>query len=162
MNILNLIGCLMPIVLIGFSAKAQTSTLNSQINKWESSAFTYGEFKAGYGVNQFSTGLSQRFENGNFSTSAGGLASIAAYRKFEKLHYLHFGLTHLQKQQQLDLMEIIEDRHARHATIIVSQLPVASWFDIIGEATIADAILDRLVHTSHRIQLKGESLRKKQ
>jgi DNA replication protein DnaC len=61
-----------------------------------------------------------------------------------------------------DLIEIIEDRHARPSTIIVSQLPVASWFDIIGEATIADAILDRLVHTSHRIELKGESLRKKQ
>jgi DNA replication protein DnaC len=73
-----------------------------------------------------------------------------------------FGLTHLEKQQQLDLMEIIEDRHGRHSTVIVSQLPVASWFDIIGEATIADAILDRLVHTSHRIGLKGESLRKKQ
>jgi DNA replication protein DnaC len=58
-------------------------------------------------------------------------------------------------------MEIIEDRHARKATIIASQLPVASWYNIIGEETIADAILDRLVHTSHRIELKGESLRKK-
>lgn len=72
-----------------------------------------------------------------------------------------FGLTHLEKQQQMDLMEIIEDRHAKHSTIIASQLPVASWFDIIGEPTIADAILNRLVHTSHRIELKGESLRKK-
>lgn len=72
-----------------------------------------------------------------------------------------FGLVHLENQQQMDFMEIIEDRHARMATIIVSQLPVASWFDVIGEATIADAILDRLVHTSHRIELKGESLRKR-
>ena len=72
-----------------------------------------------------------------------------------------FGLTHLEKQQQLDLMEIIEDRHARHSTIIASQLPVANWFDVIGEATIADAILDRLVHSSHRLELKGDSLRKK-
>ena len=72
-----------------------------------------------------------------------------------------FGLTHLEHQQQLDLMEIIEDRHARSSTIIASQLPVSSWFDVIGEETIADAILDRLVHTSHRIELKGESLRKK-
>ena len=83
--------------------------------------------------------------------------------KLEKIRLLildDFGLTHLEKQQQLDLMEIIEDRHARHSTIIASQLPVASWFDIIGEPTIADAILDRLVHTSHRIELKGESLRK--
>jgi DNA replication protein DnaC len=51
-----------------------------------------------------------------------------------------FGLTHLERQQQLDLMEIVEDRHAKKATIIASQLPVASWYDIIGEATIADAI----------------------
>lgn len=90
---------------------------------------------------------------------------VSFFLKLAKTHLLildDFGLTHLEKQQQLDLMEIIEDRHARHSTIIASQLPVASWFDIIGEATIADAILDRLVHTSHRIELKGESLRKKQ
>ena len=72
-----------------------------------------------------------------------------------------FGLSNLDKKQQMDLMEIIEDRHSKSATIIASQLPVASWYDVIGEATIADAILDRLVHTSHRIELKGESLRKK-
>ncbi len=72
-----------------------------------------------------------------------------------------FGLAHLEKQQQMDLMEIIEDRHARKATIITSQLPVSSWYNIIGEETIANAILGRLVHTSHRIELKGESLRKK-
>ena len=72
-----------------------------------------------------------------------------------------FGITHLEKQQQLDLMEIIEDRHARKATIIASQMPVSGWYNIIGEETIADAILDRLAHTSHRIELKGESLRKK-
>lgn len=72
-----------------------------------------------------------------------------------------FGLMHLEGQQQLDLMEIIEDRHAKASTIIASQLPVAGWFDVISEATIADAILDRLVHTSYRIELEGESLRKK-
>ncbi|WP_424001517.1 IS21-like element helper ATPase IstB [Maribacter sp. IgM3_T14_3] len=71
-----------------------------------------------------------------------------------------FGLANLDKKQQMDLMEIIEDRHGRASTIIASQLPVASWYNIIGEATIADAILDRLVHTSHRIELKGESQRK--
>lgn len=86
------------------------------------------------------------------------------FRKISKTDLLildDFGLTHLEKQHQMDMMEIIEDRHARSATIIVSQLPVASWFDVIGEATIADAILDRLVHTSYRIELKGESLRRK-
>ncbi len=58
-------------------------------------------------------------------------------------------------------MEIIEDRHGRVSTIIASQLPVGSWYDITGAATIADAILDRLVHALHRIELKGESLRRK-
>jgi len=72
-----------------------------------------------------------------------------------------FGLVNLEQQQRLDLMEIVEDRHAKASTIIASQLPVASWYDVIGEDTIADAILDRLVHSSYRIELKGESLRKK-
>jgi DNA replication protein DnaC len=61
----------------------------------------------------------------------------------------------------MDIMEIIEDRHARNSLIITSQLPVVNWYDIIGDDTIADAILDRLVHTAYRIELNGESLRKK-
>lgn len=81
--------------------------------------------------------------------------------KIELLILDDFGLTHLEQQQRMDLMEIIEDRHSRRSTIIASQLPVASWYDVIGEETIADAILDRLVHTAYRIELKGESLRKK-
>jgi DNA replication protein DnaC len=81
--------------------------------------------------------------------------------KTELLIMDDFGLAHLENQQQMDFMEIIEDRHAKASTIISSQLPVASWYDIIGEETIADAILDRLAHTSHRIEIKGESLRKK-
>ena len=72
-----------------------------------------------------------------------------------------FGLQTLESQQRLDLLEIIEDRHRSMSTIIASQLPVASWYDVIGDNTIADAILDRLIHTSHRIELKGESMRKK-
>ena len=72
-----------------------------------------------------------------------------------------FGLTSLEQQQRLDLLEIIEDRHGRKSTIIASQLPVSSWYEIIGEETIADAILDRLIHTSHRVELKGESMRRK-
>lgn len=90
------------------------------------------------------------------------------YKFFEKLSKTNllilddFGLTHLEKQQQMDLMETIEDRHGKTSTIIASQLPVASWYDVIGEETIADAILDRLVHSSFRVEIKGESLRKKQ
>jgi DNA replication protein DnaC len=59
-------------------------------------------------------------------------------------------------------MEIIEDRHGKRSTIITSQLPVKEWYDVIGEKTVSDAILDRLVHDAHRIELIGESLRRKQ
>jgi DNA replication protein DnaC len=86
------------------------------------------------------------------------------FEKIAKSHLLiidDFGLFSLEHQQRLDFMELIEDRHGQKSTIIASQLPVEKWYDIIGEETVADAILDRLVHTSHRINLKGESLRKK-
>jgi len=86
------------------------------------------------------------------------------FDKMAKTHLLildDFGLTRLEQQHSLDLMEMIEDRHGRHATIIASQIPVASWYDLFAEETLADAILDRLVHSSYRIELKGESLRKK-
>lgn len=72
-----------------------------------------------------------------------------------------FGLKPLDTQQRLDLLDIVEDRHRKMATIIVSQLPVANWYDVIGDSTIADAILDRLIHSAHRIELRGESMRKK-
>lgn len=72
-----------------------------------------------------------------------------------------FGMKALEGQQQNDFMEIIEDRHGRKATIIASQLPVSKWYDVIGNEVIADAVLDRIVHSSHRFDLKGESLRKK-
>lgn len=81
--------------------------------------------------------------------------------KTELLVIDDFGLTRLDQQQRMDIMEIIEDRHARNSLIITGQLPVADWYEVIGDETIADAILDRLVHTSYRIVLDGDSLRKK-
>ncbi|MDZ4204875.1 MAG: IS21-like element helper ATPase IstB [Bacteroidales bacterium] len=72
-----------------------------------------------------------------------------------------FGLQPLDDMTRMMLLEIIEDRHQNRSTIIASQLPVEKWYDIIGESTVADAILDRLVHTAHRIELSGESMRKK-
>jgi len=60
------------------------------------------------------------------------------------------------------MMEIVEDRHGTRSTIITSQLPVAQWYEVIGEQTVADAILDRIVHDAHRLDLLGESLRRKQ
>jgi DNA replication protein DnaC len=71
-----------------------------------------------------------------------------------------FGLLPIDNQNRSALMEIIEDRHKKASLIITSQLPVNCWHEVIGEKTIADAILDRIVHDAHRIELKGESLRK--
>lgn len=71
-----------------------------------------------------------------------------------------FGLLPIDNQNRSALMEIIEDRHKKSSMIITSQLPVNCWHEVIGEKTIADAILDRIVHDAHRVDLKGESLRK--
>lgn len=73
-----------------------------------------------------------------------------------------FGLQPLDSGSRMMLLEIIEDRHGRKSTIIASQLPVSKWYDIIGENTVADAILDRMVHSCQRIELSGKSLRKTQ
>jgi len=84
--------------------------------------------------------------------------------KIERQHLLiidDFGLQTLDAQSRSALLEVIEDRHGKSSTIFTSQVPVNKWYDIIGEQTIADAILDRIVHDAHRIEMKGESLRKK-
>lgn len=72
-----------------------------------------------------------------------------------------FGIQPFDAQSRAALMEIIEDRHGKTSLIITSQLPVSKWHEVIGEKTIADAILDRIVHDAHRIELTGESMRKK-
>lgn len=71
-----------------------------------------------------------------------------------------FGLQSFDNSAREMLMDIIDDRFTRASTIIATQLPVSTWYEVIGEGTIADAILDRIVNSSHRIELKGESLRK--
>jgi DNA replication protein DnaC len=70
------------------------------------------------------------------------------------------GLAALNDPERRDLLEVIEDRHGCASTIITSQLPVEHWHEVIGDPTIADALLDRLVHNAHRINLKGQSMRK--
>ena len=72
-----------------------------------------------------------------------------------------FGLHPFDAQSRLSLLEIMEDRHGRGSTVISSQFPVKSWHEIIGEPTIADAICDRIIHSTFRIELKGDSVRKK-
>lgn len=73
-----------------------------------------------------------------------------------------FGIQPFDAQSRTALMEIIEDRHGKTSMIITSQVPVSKWHEVIGEKTVADAILDRIIHEAHRLELKGESLRKKQ
>lgn len=72
-----------------------------------------------------------------------------------------FGLAPLRDDHRHDLLELLEDRHERHATIVTSQLPVEHWHEAIGDPTLADAILDRLVHNAYKITLKGDSMRKR-
>jgi len=89
---------------------------------------------------------------------------IKEINRIEKLDLLildDFGLKPLDGNQRLILLELLEDRHGKRSTIITSQLPVKNWYEVINEPTIADAILDRLVHSSHRIELDGDSLREK-
>jgi DNA replication protein DnaC len=89
---------------------------------------------------------------------------IKEITKIERQHLLildDFGIQPFDAQSRQSLMEIIEDRHGKTSMIITSQLPVNKWYEVIGEKTIADAILDRIIHDAHRMELKGESLRKK-
>lgn len=89
------------------------------------------------------------------------IKELAKIEKQQLLIIDDFGIQPLDAQSRSALMEIIEDRHGKSSTIITSQVPVSKWHDIIGEQTIADAILDRIVHDAHRVEMKGESLRKK-
>ncbi len=68
----------------------------------------------------------------------------------------------MSAEQRRDLLEIIDDRYDKGSLLITSQVPVARWHDVIGDPTIGDAILDRVVHRAHRLELKGASLRKRQ
>ena len=90
------------------------------------------------------------------------IREISRIEKQDLLILDDFGIQPLDSQSRSSLMEIIEDRHGKRSTIITSQLPVKEWYDVIGEKTLSDAILDRLVHDAHRVELIGESLRHKQ
>ena len=89
------------------------------------------------------------------------LKEITRMEKQELLIIDDFGIQPLDQQSRTMLMEIIEDRHGKASTIFTSQVPVNKWHEVIGEQTIADAILDRIIHDAHRLELKGESMRKK-
>jgi DNA replication protein DnaC len=86
---------------------------------------------------------------------------MATFAKTDLIILDDWGLTKLTAEQRRDLLELLEDRHTNRSTIVTSQIPVEHWHEIIGNPTLADAILDRLVHNAYRIHLKGESMRKR-
>jgi DNA replication protein DnaC len=86
---------------------------------------------------------------------------LASLAKLDLLVLDDFGLAPLTDDHRRDFLELLEDRHGTHASIVTSQLPVENWHEVIGEPTLADAILDRLVHNAYKIPLKGDSMRKR-
>jgi DNA replication protein DnaC len=88
------------------------------------------------------------------------LKRMAELAKTEVLLWDDWGLEQLTAEQRHDLLEILEDRHGQRSTLVTSQLPVDQWHAIIGDPTLADAILDRLIHNAYKINLTGESMRK--
>lgn len=114
----------------------------------------------GYKVSYFNT--SKLFAKLKMAKADGTyLKELAKLERQDVIILDDFGLQALDSQNRITLLEIIEDHHNKGSIIVTSQIPVQGWYDIIGEKTIADAVLDRLIHNSHRIELSGESMRKK-
>lgn len=86
---------------------------------------------------------------------------MASLAKTDLIVLDDWGLAQLDAEQRRDLLELLDDRHGHRSTIVTSQLPVEHWHEVIGDHTLADAILDRIVHSAYRITLKGESMRKR-
>jgi DNA replication protein DnaC len=118
-------------------------------------ACTFGYRTLYFGINRFLEKISSSKLDGSF---------IKLLNQIEKTHLLildDFGLHPLDTVTRLALLQILEDRYGKKSVIITSQLPIANWYEYIGESTIADAIMDRLAVNAHRFDLKGPSLRKK-
>jgi DNA replication protein DnaC len=115
-----------------------------------------------YGFKVLYYSSSKMFAHLKLSRADGSyLRELNKILKMDVLILDDFGLEPLDAKSRLSLLEILEDRHGRRSSIFVSQLPVSDWHEIIGDPTIADAICDRIIHNAHRIELDGDSLRKK-
>lgn len=108
-----------------------------------------------YGTGKLLGSLKYEKEQGHY------LRQLARIQNTDVLILDDFGLNPFEADSRLILLDILEDRHAKKSTIYISQLPVSTWHDLIGDSTIADAIMDRIVYNSYRIELSGESMRKK-
>lgn len=125
------------------------------------SALGYQACSMGYKVRYYN--MSKLFSSLKMSTADNSyIKEINRIEKQDVLILDDFGLHPIDINIRIALLEIIEDRHDKTSTIIASQIPVNKWYELLGEQTIADAILDRIIHTAHRFELQGESMRKKQ
>ena len=107
-----------------------------------------------YRLSRLLLALTQAKADGSYHKQLKQLAKI------QLLAIDDWGLEPLTPAHRNDLMEIMDDRHGHTSTLVISQLPTDQWYASIGDNTLADAILDRLMHNAHRLQLKGESMRK--
>ena len=123
-------------------------------------AFAHKACREGY--NTVYARISRLFEDLSLAKGDGRyIKMLAGFAKTDLLVLDDYGLAKLSREQRHDLLEILEDRHGVRSTLVTSQLPVENWHEQIGDPTLADAILDRLLHNAHNIQLKGGSMRKK-
>lgn len=107
--------------------------------------------------------ISRLFEDLSLAKGDGRYVKMLTnFAKTDLLVLDDYGLAKLNKEQRHDLLEILEDRHNLKSTLVTSQLPVKSWHEQIGDQTLADAILDRLIHSAHKIELEGDSMRRKE
>jgi DNA replication protein DnaC len=114
-----------------------------------------------HGLSSFYLRLPRLFQELGIAKADGSYAKLMKRLLRTKLLVLDdFGLAPLSPAERHDLLEIIEDRHGLSSTIITTQLPITNWHDTIKDPTIADAILDRLIHNAHKITMKGDSMRK--
>ena len=126
---------------------------------WIACALAHKACRSGYSAQYWR--LSRLFDELSYAHADGRYPQLM--KKLARTDVIVFddwGLAKLTAPQRRDLLEVLDDRHDRRSTLITSQLPVEHWHKIIGDPTLADAILDRLVHNSYRIELKGESMRK--
>ncbi len=147
----------------GFIEKCETILITGSTGAGKSyiaTALGYQAFIEGYRVMYFNT--TKLFSKLKMAKADGSY--LKELGKIEKQHLVildDFGLQSLDNQNRITLLEIIEDRHNKGSMMITSQIPVQGWYEIIGEKTIDDAILDRLIHQSHRLELGGRINEKK-
>jgi DNA replication protein DnaC len=114
------------------------------------------------GFNTLYLRMTKLFEDLSLAKGDGRyLKLLTSFAKADLLVLDDYGLAPLTREQRHDFLEILEDRHELKSTLVTSQLPIEHWHEQIGDPTLADAILDRLVHSAHKIKLQGESMRKK-